>query len=74
MTNVSDDSIPPSETSAIALLFEVLLAELKIRKTNTKKGLNVFPTILTGLYKTGPKVAQEFKETMKIIFDDDLLQ
>jgi hypothetical protein len=37
-----------------------------IEKAKTKKGLKVFSTILPGLYKTGRKVTQEFKETMKI--------
>jgi hypothetical protein len=45
-----------------------------IEKAKTKKGLKVFSTILPGLYKTGRKVTQEFKETMKIIFDDYLPQ
>ena len=40
----------------------------------TLKGLRVFTTILDRTYKTGQKVAEGFKETMKIVFDDFLPQ
>jgi hypothetical protein len=40
----------------------------------TLKGLRVFPTILDRTYKTGQKVAEGFKETMEIFFDDFLPQ
>lgn len=48
---------------------QALIAEAK-----TKKGLTVFSTILEGVYETGRKVTQEFKETMEIIFDEYLPQ
>lgn len=40
----------------------------------TKKGLQVFATILDGVCETGRKVTEEFKETMEIVFDDYLTQ
>jgi len=43
-----------------------------IGKAKTKKGLKVFASIHDKLYETGKKVQQEFKETMKIIFDNYL--
>jgi hypothetical protein len=43
-------------------------------KAKTKKGLQVFATILDGIYETGRKVTEEFKETMEIVFDDYLPQ
>jgi hypothetical protein len=36
--------------------------------------LQVFATILDGVYETGRKVTEEFKETMEIVFDDYLPQ
>jgi Rhodopirellula transposase DDE domain len=50
-----------------------LVREL-ITKTKTKTGLKVFATILDGIYETGRKVTDEFKQTMKIEFDDYLPQ
>ena len=41
-------------------------------KTQTHTGLKVLTTILNGIYMTGRKVAPDFKETMKIIFDEYL--
>lgn len=40
----------------------------------TKTGLKVFTTIIDQTYKTGNKVAEGFKETMEIFFDDFLPQ
>ena len=40
----------------------------------TLRGLRVFTTILDRSYKTGQKVAEGFKETMEIFFDDYLPQ
>ena len=40
----------------------------------TLKGLQVFTTVLDQIYKTGQKVAEGFKETMDIFFDDYLPQ
>ncbi len=41
-------------------------------RAKTRTGLNVFCSILDGLYETGLKVAERFKETMQIVFDDFL--
>ena len=43
-------------------------------KANTKTGLKVFSSILTKTFETGRKVAEDFKETMQIQFDDYLPQ
>ncbi|WP_375492092.1 hypothetical protein [uncultured Nostoc sp.] len=40
----------------------------------TKSGLQVFTTILDGIYLTGRKVTDEFKQMMEIVFDDYLPQ
>jgi hypothetical protein len=41
-------------------------------KTSTKTGLQVVSTILDKVYQTGKKVAEGFKEQMKIVFDEYL--
>ncbi len=57
------------------IIFEsVEMVEELIAKTKTKTGLQVFTTILDGLYKTGRQVTQAFKKTMDIVFDDYLPQ
>ena len=43
-------------------------------KATTKTGLKVFTTILDKVYLTGRKVADNFKETMQIVFDELLPQ
>ena len=43
-----------------------------IAKTTTRTGLKVFATVLNKTYKTGRKVAKDFKQTMTIEFDDYL--
>jgi len=48
--------------------------EILIAKTTTRTGLKVFTTILDKLYQTGRKVAEDFKSTMKIVFDQHLPQ
>ena len=48
------------------------LAKELIEKTNTKSGLKVFSSIFNRVYETGRKVAEGFKESMRIIFDDNL--
>jgi hypothetical protein len=40
----------------------------------TRKGLKVFTTILDKVYNTGRKVAEDFKSTMEIVFDEFLPQ
>jgi Rhodopirellula transposase DDE domain len=48
-----------------------LVKEL-MAKTHTKTGLSVVVNVLDKIYETGRKVANGFKETMKIIFDEYL--
>jgi len=43
-------------------------------RATTRTGLNVFTTILDKTYLTGRKVAEDFKSTMKIVFDEFLPQ
>jgi hypothetical protein len=55
------------------VIFEtVKMVEELVGKAKTKTGLKVFATILDGVYETGRKVTEEFKENMKIMFDDYL--
>ncbi len=50
-----------------------LLKDL-MAKAKTQTGLKVFTSGLERGYKTGRKVAEEFKQTMEIVFDDCLPQ
>ena len=50
-----------------------LVKEL-MEKTHTKTGLKAFVHIIDKVYQTGRKVAEEFKETMRIVFDEVLPQ
>ena len=43
-------------------------------KATTRSGLKVFSNIIDRVYQTGKKVAQDFKETMNVIFDEHLPQ
>ena len=43
-----------------------------MEKTQTKTGLSVAVNILNKVYKTGRKVADNFKNTMQIVFDEYL--
>lgn len=43
-----------------------------ISKTRTQKGLKVFVHVIDKVYKTGRKVSETFKSTMRIIFDETL--
>jgi len=43
-----------------------------IKQTKTKKGLKVFSSILEKTFETGRKVAEDFRDNMKIVFDDYL--
>ena len=48
------------------------LTQELIAKTTTKTGLKVAACILNKVYKTGRKVADGFKDSMRIVFDDVL--
>ena len=41
-------------------------------KTSTKTGLKVFIAAMDKIYKKGRKVADDFKENLKVAFDDIL--
>lgn len=43
-------------------------------KAKTRNGLKVLTTVLDRVYKTGRQVTADFKQTMKIVFDDYLPQ
>jgi len=43
-----------------------------MNKTSTKTGLKVSTTIVDKIYKTGRKVTNDFKENLKVAFDDIL--
>lgn len=45
-----------------------------MEKTKTKTGLKTTVRVIDKTYKTGRKVAKEFKENMRIVFDDFLPQ
>lgn len=57
----------------VVLTSHQLTKEL-IETTTTKKGLKVFASILNRIYETGRKVAEGFKESMAIVFDELLSQ
>jgi hypothetical protein len=48
------------------------LVKKLMAKTQTKTGLSVVVNVIDKIYTTGRKVADGFKETMKIIFDEYL--
>jgi hypothetical protein len=50
-----------------------LVKEL-MEKTQTTTGLKAFVHIIDKVYETGRKVAADFKETLRIVFDDFLPQ
>ena len=66
---------PHASRACQGVIFEsVEMVEELIATTKTKNGLQVFTTILNGVYETGRKVTQEFKQIMDIVFDDYLPQ
>ena len=48
------------------------LVKALMEKTQTQTGLSVAVNVLNKVYKTGRKVADNFKNTMKIVFDEYL--
>jgi len=52
----------------------VALVKELMEKTRTGKGLKVVVEIIEKIYQTGRKVAEDFKTTMRIIFDTVLPQ
>lgn len=57
----------------VVLTSHALVKDL-IEKTTTRTGLQVVVQIMDQVYETGRKVADDFKETMRIVFDDHLGQ
>jgi transposase len=57
----------------VILTSHQLMEEL-IEKTTTTSGLKVFACIFNGIYKTGRKVVEGFKESMRIVRDKHLGQ
>ncbi len=43
-----------------------------IERTNTKSGLKAFVHVIDKVYEVGRKVAADFKENMRIVFDEFL--
>jgi hypothetical protein len=56
------------------LLQDHQMVKQLIEKTTTKTGLKVSASIIDRIYETGKKATKEFKETMKIVFDEFLGQ
>ena len=54
------------------LFTSVELVKQLILKTKTTKGLKVFVHIMEQIYQTGRKVAYDFKQNLRIVFDDFL--
>ncbi len=52
----------------------VALVKELMAKTHTRQGLQVVVDIIETVYQTGRKVADDFKATMRIIFDEVLPQ
>ena len=50
------------------------LVKTLMEKTHTETGLTAFVHIMDKVYQTGRKVAEDFKETMRIVFDPVLPQ
>lgn len=57
----------------VILTSGALVQEL-LAKTHTRQGLQVVVDIIETVYQTGRKVADDFKTTMRIVFDDVLPQ
>jgi transposase len=54
------------------LFTSVDLVKTLIKKTKTSKGLKVFVEIIDTIYQTGRKTADDFKQNMRIVYDDFL--
>lgn len=54
------------------LFTSVALVKELMEKTHTQTGLKVFVHLLDTVYEIGRKVAADFKETLRIVFDDYL--
>ena len=53
------------------MLFDTLDTVVRLmRKTSTRTGLRATVNVIRRVYQTGRKVADDFKATMTILFDD----
>jgi transposase len=50
----------------------IALVKALMEKTSTQTGLKAFVHVIDRVYETGRKVARDFKETMRIVFDEVL--
>jgi len=50
----------------------ILRIKALLEKTTTKKGLKIEVELVVDKYETGRKIADDFKENMKLIFDENL--
>ena len=56
----------------VVIFTSLELVKALVEKTQTQTGLSVAVNILNRVYKTGRKVADNFKNTMQIVFDEYL--
>jgi hypothetical protein len=72
--NPVEHRVFPSITKALkgAILTSLDQVKTLIERAKTSTGLTVTVQILTTVYQTGQKVAEGFKESMRIIFDTEL--
>ncbi len=63
-----------SRVCAGVIFDKVDTAKELIATATTKTGLKVLTTVIDKVYQTGKKVAEDFKETMQIVFDPHLPQ
>ena len=55
-----------------AIFSSIDVVKSLVDKASTSKGLKVFSTIKDKVYATARKVSEDFKQNMKIVFDDYL--
>jgi hypothetical protein len=55
-----------------AIFSSIDVVKSLVDKASTSKGLKVFSTIKDKVYVTARKVSENFKQNMKIVFDDYL--
>ena len=66
--SISQTSLSPPQV----IFTNIELVKYLVEKTHTKTGLSVVANVLDKVYKIGRKVADNFKQTMQITFDEYL--